>query len=93
MKPVHIKDANADFVKPPDWDDKTMGTCGSLPVRKQVVGTPGSGAYLSLRSNWKPSAEELAHLVRGGVVELECCGSQPAVSVSVVDCAAEPDIG
>lgn len=91
MKPVKIKDANADYAKPPDWDESTMGQCGTLPIRKEVIGTPGSGAYLSLKSNWLPNAEELAILNRGGVVELECCGSQPAVSLAAVDCA-DPEI-
>lgn len=87
MKPVHIKDANADYAKPKDWDEATMGPCGSLPIRREVIGTPGSGAYLSMKSNWKPNADELRILNRGGAVELECCGVQPAVSVAAVECA------
>lgn len=85
MRPVNIKDCNADFAKPPDWDESKLGTCGSLAIRREVIGTPGTGAYISHKSNWKPSQAELAHLNRGGVVELECCGLQPAVSVGVVD--------
>lgn len=89
MKPVKIKDANADYAKPADWDEKTMGPCGTLPIRREVEGTPGSGAYLSLKSNWKPTDAELAILNAGGVVELECCGVQPAVSITAVPCADE----
>lgn len=91
MRPVHIKDANADFAKPRDWDEATMGPCGSLPIRREVIGTPGTGCYVSHKSNWLPNAEELAILNAGGAVELECCGVQPAVSVAAVECA-DPEI-
>lgn len=79
-----------DFAKPPDWDDAN-GPCGSLPVRRQVDGLNGK-AYLALYSNWKPSPDELTQLNAGHVVELCCCGLQPAVSVGVVPCA-DPDAG
>lgn len=90
MRPVKIKDMNADFAKPRDWDEATMGPCGSLPIRREVIGTPGNGAFISHKSNWKPSARELETLNAGGVVELECCGIQPAVSIGVVRCD-DPD--
>jgi hypothetical protein len=83
MRPVPIKDQNADFAKPKDWDESVFGPCGSLPIRREVAGHNGR-AYTSHFSNWKPSAEELAVLNAGGVVELECCGFQPACSVSAV---------
>lgn len=89
MRPVKVKDQNADFGKPLDWDESVMGPCGSLPLRREVQGS-GGHAYASHFSNWKPSADELARLNAGGVVELECCGVQPAVSVAVVPCA-DPD--
>lgn len=89
MRCVKIKDQNADFGKPRDWDDAAFGPCGSLPIRREVIGTGGK-AFLSLRSNWKPSDAELAVLNAGGCVELECCGGQPAVSVGAVPCA-DPD--
>lgn len=78
------------FEKPKDWDDRN-GTCGTLPVRRQVEGIGGK-AYLGLYSNWKPNSDELARLCAGHVVELCCCGVQPAVSVGVVPCA-DPDAG
>lgn len=89
MRPVQIKDANADFAKPKDWNDAAFGPCGSLPIRREAVGV-AAAAYMAHYSNWKPSAAELAVLNTGGCVELECCGFQPAVSVGVVPCA-DPD--
>jgi hypothetical protein len=92
MQPVKIKDQNADFAKPKDWDDRN-GLCRSLPIRREIVEDAGGRPFFSLRSNWKPGADELAVLNAGGVVELECVNIQPAVSMSVVPCAdseAEP---
>lgn len=77
------------FGKPKDWDDKN-GLCGTLPVRREVE-THGGKPYLGLYSNWKPDSDELARLNAGHVVELMCCGTQPAVSVSVVPCA-DPEV-
>ena len=79
MRPVKIKDQNADFVKPLDWDDTRDGSCGSLPIRRESV-----GIYNYHYSAWKPDIEELKLLARGGVVELCCVGVQPPVSLSVV---------
>jgi hypothetical protein len=79
MRPVKIKDQNADFVKPLDWDDTRDGSCGSLPIRRESV-----GIYNYHYSAWKPDIEELKLLARGGVVELCCVGIQPPVSVAVV---------
>ena len=79
MRPVKIRDQNADFAKPLDWDDTRDGPCGTLSVRVEQ-----DGIYNSHHSNWKPDAEELKLLNRGGVVELCCVGTQPPVSVIVV---------
>lgn len=72
-----------DYGKPADWNETTHGPCGSLPVRRVVEGA-GPNAMLVMYSNWKPSDDELARLNAGAVVELCCCGVQPAVSVTVV---------
>lgn len=91
MQPVKPAGEVRDFAKPPDWDDRN-GSCGSLPVRRQVEGA-GASAYLAMYSNWLPNSNELARLNAGYVVELCCCGVQPAVSVSVVPCAdPNPDL-
>lgn len=89
MRCVKVKGQNADFGKPKNWNDAVFGPCGSLPLRREVVGSEGA-AYTAHYSNWKPSTAELAALNAGGVVQLECCGVQPAVSVAVVPCA-DPD--
>jgi hypothetical protein len=79
MRPTKVRDQNADFAKPLDWDDTRDGQCGNLPIRVEQ-----EGVYKSHYSAWKPDAEELKLLCRGGVVELCCVGIQPPVSVSVV---------
>jgi hypothetical protein len=79
MKCVKIRDQNSDFGKPRNWDDTRDGPCGVLPVRVEQ-----EGVYNYHYSNWKPDAEELKLLARGGVVELCCVGVQPPVSVAVV---------
>lgn len=84
MRPVPIRDSNANFAKPKDWDEAVHGPCGSLPIRRQASGNADQKPYMEHSSNWKPSAEELAALNAGGVVEILCCGFQPAMSVSVV---------
>lgn len=73
------------FGKPKDWDDR-LGPCGTLPVRREIEGVEGA-MYAALYSNWKPNSDELARLAAGHVVELMCCGTQPAVSMGVVPCA------
>lgn len=79
MKCVKVHDQNTNFGKPHNWDDERDGPCGVLPVRVESV-----GVYNYHYSNWKPDAEELKLLRRGGVVELCCVGTQPPVSVAVV---------
>ena len=79
MKPVDIKGATAGFTKPRTWNDDRDGPCGVLPVRVEQ-----EGVYNYHYSAWKPDAEELKLLNRGGVVELCCIGIQPPVSVAVV---------
>jgi hypothetical protein len=79
MRPAPIQGKNANFGKPRDWNEKRDGPCGVLPVRVEQ-----NGIYNNHCSNWKPDAEELALLCKGGVVELCCVGIQPPVSVSVV---------
>jgi hypothetical protein len=79
MEKVRVRDQNADFEKPPTWDESVDGKCGTLPLRREKI-----GQRIYHYSNWKPSAEELAALNAGAVVELCCVGIQPPVSVGVV---------
>lgn len=91
MRPVTVKDETGGWAKPVNWDESALGPCNTLSVRREVIGECAK-AYVSHFSNWKPSAEELAMLNDGGVVELQCVSLQPAVAVGVVPCAdpAEP---
>jgi hypothetical protein len=72
-----------DFGPPPGWDEKVDGRCYHLWVR---VETPKIiGASKLHVSHWRPTAEELAALNAGAVIELSCVGVQPPVSVSVAE--------
>jgi hypothetical protein len=84
MEKVKVRDQNADFGKPVDWDPAKDGNCGNLPIRREQI---GRRQYHF--SNWLPNAAELAHLNAGGVVELCCVGVQPPVSVGVCDRAPD----
>ena len=79
MECVRVRDENADFTPPGDWDKEKDGCCGVLPIRREI----GKGGRAYLYSNWKPDAKELAILNAGGVVELLCVGVQPPVAVGV----------
>lgn len=83
MLPTNTRHANRNFTPPESWDQSKDGPCGDLPVRMQMHGSRG---IFELVSTWKPDAEELAHLNRGGVIELAVCSTnQPPVGLSVVD--------
>jgi len=55
------------FSAPENWDADKDGKCGTLEVRMQLV---GESRFVELVSTWKPSAEELAVLNAGGVIEI-----------------------
>jgi hypothetical protein len=78
MKPVVVRDENADFGPPEGWNDNTDGKCGHLSVRREEY----NGRYEFI-SAWKPTPEELVLLNKGGVVELGCIGVQPPVRLFV----------
>lgn len=80
MKPVLTRGHTTNFNAPDDWDAQNDGPCGVLSVRTEPY-----GRFKSYNSTWKPDAEELAQLMRGGVIELCCIGVQPPVAMSVVD--------
>lgn len=87
MRPVHPGGENVSpFVKPRDWDDDKLGPCGTLHVRQQVEGSADKH-YVGYVSHWRPNGDEVAMLANGGVIELMCCGIQPAVSVGAAPCA------
>jgi hypothetical protein len=84
MLPTVTRDATHLFSKPENWDAKTMdGECGDLQVRAEVF---GEAKVVELISTWRPNGHELAHLNRGGVIEIGICSAtQPAMRVYVVD--------
>jgi hypothetical protein len=86
MRPTHTRGTNKTFVKPKGWNDELDGDCGDLEVRIQPFGK----RLIEFVSTWKPSAEEIAHIVRGGVIELFIVGSQPPVGLLVVDPVSPP---
>jgi hypothetical protein len=82
MQNVKTRNSTHNFQKPANWDTEKFGECGDLLVRAQT----GEGDVVQLVSTWKPSAAELAHLNRGGVIEmLLCTVSQPPCTLYVVD--------
>ena len=61
---------------PSNWDAAQNGDCSVLPVVADGV---------TIASYWKPSREELAALVAGGLVRLSVfSGGQPPVAVDVM---------
>jgi hypothetical protein len=83
MKPTKTRGMTNLFKAPANWNPATDGECGDLEVRRQFYGTRGIIDHVS---TWKPSADELAHLNRGGVIEMSLLTPvQPPASLSVVD--------
>jgi hypothetical protein len=80
-----------DFGPPQGWDERLDGPCHHLWVR--VDKPPIIGATRVHVSHWRPNAEELTALNAGAVIELQCVGVQPPVSLTVVEGKAlgEPD--
>jgi hypothetical protein len=76
VKPEPFTGANNLLKAPENWDEKMYGVCPDLPVAQ------GNGMTLSC---WRPSMEEIALLVGGGLVLLTVVGElQPAVQLDVV---------
>jgi hypothetical protein len=75
MIPQYFHGAQRTLEAPQGWDHKVQGECGGLPVMRD-----GS----ALVSVWKPSAEELEMLNRGGGVVLSLLVSgHPVTAVGV----------
>lgn len=83
MRPTITRGATHLFAPPENWQPETDGECGDLQVRAEVF---GPREVVELFSTWKPSADELAHLNRGGVMEIGiCAATQPVMQARVVD--------
>ena len=84
MKPTITRGATNNFQAPGNWDP-AFGECGDLQVRMEVF-SEDKNKLVECLSTWKPSAEELAHLNAGGVIEVGLCVlNQPVMRVGVVD--------
>lgn len=81
MNPTQHPSNNKVFGAPEGWDQQTM-PCQALPVTVQLVDDQPC-----IVSYWRPTADELAQLVAGGLVGLHIYGrGMPPVWVQ-----AEPD--
>ena len=69
MIPQPVDRETRNFGKPLNWDDKTMGECGSLSVRDSQ--SPHGNVMFS---EWKPTKKELKALNNGSVVVLGISG-------------------
>ncbi len=82
MLPTVTRGATHLFAKPANWQPED-GECGDLQVRAETF---GPNKIVELFSTWKPNADELGMLIKGGVVEIGLCvANQPAMQVGVVD--------
>jgi len=87
MKPVETRGATHNYQPPANWDEKKDGACGDLKVRAEHY---GERKIIQLVSTWRPTAVELAHLNRGGVIEMALLTNvQPPCYLSVVDPVGE----
>jgi hypothetical protein len=85
MKPTVTRGATNNYQAPENWDDEKFGKCGDLQVRRDVFDGDENG-LIACVSTWKPSAEDLAHFARGGVLEIALyVVNQPVMSAEVVD--------
>lgn len=83
MNPTRTRDKTVTYKPPANWVPELDGVCGDLEVRVQYH---GQRRIIDNISTWKPNADELAHLNRGGVIELSVLAPvQPPVGMWVVD--------
>jgi hypothetical protein len=83
MRPTETRGATNNFTPPENWDPRTDGHCGDLQVRRETFGERN---IIECFSTWKPTPEEIAHIVAGGVIEIGLCiPKQPVTQVCVVN--------
>lgn len=84
MKNIKTRDETHVFKKPGNWDECSGGNdCGDLSVRADKF---ANTEIVQLNSTWRPTADELAKLNRGGVIEVSLLQpTQPPMCVGVVD--------
>src|ERR1035437_5028050 len=84
MKPTITRGATNNVQSPENWDEGAFGKCNDLQVRMDVF-EGNETKLIECFSTWEPSAEELAHLNRGGVIEVGLCVlNQPVMRLNVV---------
>lgn len=94
----NVRDENAYFGQPKNWNETTDGKCGTLPVRVGGVEVPPEveaavlplrkeayGRFAQYTSAWKPNVRELQLLNSGGSVEVHLVGVQCPMALSVVE--------
>lgn len=81
MKIATINNATHNPGAPSNWTP-AHGTCGTLPIVYDPAAFRGIG---NCRSAWKPSADDIAVLLRGGYILLDQVGWQVPVMLSVGD--------
>lgn len=68
---------------PRNWDERSQGHCGELPILDTVH---EESRMQVMMSEWKPTPQELRKLVAGGSLFLTISGTQhPVVGMSVGD--------
>lgn len=78
MDVVQIKNPTRTFGKPRNWDTKTQGPCGALPI----IDLPEHGVNFMV-SFWRPTKEELERLQSGDVIQLYVQGNvHPVVAMA-----------
>lgn len=80
MQSTRTRDATANFTPPKNWDAERDGPCFDLQVRVEPY-----SVYNQFTSTWKPSAQDIAHIIAGGVIELHMVGTMCPVALEVVD--------
>jgi len=82
MDPLPHPQRTRSFGRPANWDEARDGPCGTLDIADIV--TPER--YAAMQSLWRPSAEDLNKLNRGGAIALWIYGTtHPVVAMAAIE--------
>lgn len=81
MQNVPADKATHNFKSPENWNEETDGPCFDLAIRP---GVHGERKLHTWTSAWRPSQEDIAKLLLGGVIEVTLIGMQPPMQVNAV---------
>ena len=84
MNHTRTRDMTRTLGPPKGWNEEADGVCDTIEVRMEP-----HGRFLRCISTWKPTLSEIAHIVKGGVIELSVLGVMPPVRLDVVDPATD----